>query len=95
VTDLILAELHGLALGRVGPAPALELIDRVVGSGRVELVAVGLESVHEAIALLRARPGRRLSLIDATSFVVMRSAAIETAFTLDADFAAEGFTTLP
>lgn len=34
-------------------------------------------------------------MMDATSFVVMRDLDIDTAFTLDADFAAEGFTVLP
>ncbi|MBA3779866.1 MAG: PIN domain-containing protein [Chloroflexi bacterium] len=95
ISDLVLAEVHGLTLGRIGPAQALELTDRIVGSGRVELVSPGVESLHQALDLLRARPGRRISLVDATSFVTMRAAGIETAFTLDEDFAAEGFTTIP
>ena len=95
VTDLVLAELHGLTLGRVGPAPALELIERIVTSARVELASAGVDGLHDALDLLRARPGRRISLVDATSFVVMRSAGIETCFTLDGDFAAEGFATVP
>ena len=95
VTDLVLAELHGLTLSRVGPAPALELVERIMASGRVELVSPGVDGLREAMNVLRARPGRRISLVDATSFVVMRSAGIETCFTLDADFAAEGFATVP
>ncbi len=87
--------MHGLTLRRVGPAQALELVDRIVGSGRVELLSPGIEGVHQALGLLSARPGRRISLVDATSFVTMRASGIETAFTLDEDFAAEGFTTIP
>jgi predicted nucleic acid-binding protein len=95
ITDLVLAELHGLALSRVGPERALRLIERIVGSGRLELLSPGLGVVQQALDLLRARPGRRISLVDATSFVVMRAERIETAFTLDSDFSAEGFATIP
>ena len=38
---------------------------------------------------------RTYSLADAISFVVMWQRSMSTAFTLDADFAAEGFTILP
>jgi predicted nucleic acid-binding protein len=95
ITDLLLTELHGLALSRVGPERALSLIERIVGSGRLELLSPGLAVVHQGLDLIRARPGRRISLVDATSFVIMRAERIELAFTLDSDFSAEGFATIP
>ncbi len=91
----VLAELHGLTLSRIGPAPALALADRIATSDRVELLEAGSLVLHDGLALLRARPGRRLSLVDASSFVLMRANAIDTAFAVDADFTAEGFSTLP
>lgn len=39
--------------------------------------------------------GRRVSLVDWTSFLVMRRRGITTAFAFDADFAAEGFQVTP
>jgi predicted nucleic acid-binding protein len=94
-SDLVLAEVHGLTLGRLGQEPALVLVDRLMASTRLELVATGLEVVRQAIEAIRARPGRRISLVDATSFQLMRDRGIKTAFALDADFVAEGFETLP
>lgn len=94
-TDLIVAELHGLTLGRLGPEAALAVVTAITTSVSVALIATGPELVLAAIDLIRARPGRRISLVDAASFLVMRDKGIRTCFTLDADFAAEGFTMTP
>lgn len=94
-TDLVVAELHALTLSRSRPAVALDLVDRLMRSSRIEVVDSGVDRIRSAVELLRDRPGRRYSLADAVSFVVMRDFGIEAAFTLDADFAAEGFRMLP
>jgi len=94
-TDLVLAELHGLTLGRLGPEIALDLVDRLSASPRLEVMATGPDVLRAAIELLRLRPGRRLSLVDASSFLLMRAHDVGTALALDADFDAEGFITLP
>lgn len=94
-TEHVVAELHGLALGRVGPKPALELVERIAASSRVEVLATGPQRLREGIDLLRQRPGRRLSLVDAISFLAMRASGSTSAFSLDEDFAAEGFALLP
>jgi predicted nucleic acid-binding protein len=70
-------------------------VSRLAASNRVEVVAVGRERLDDALDLLAARPGRRYSLADAASFVVMRDIDATVAFTLDADFAAEGFELIP
>lgn len=94
-TDLIIAELHALSLARVHPRFGLDLIDRLLLSDRIEIVAAGIDRLTEAADLLRRRPGRKYSLADAVSFVLMRELSIGRAFTLDADFAAEGFEVIP
>ncbi len=94
-TELVLAELHALTLSRHGPAPALALLDRVGGSARIEVVAVDEGRREAALQILRARSGRPYSLADAVSFAVMRERRVTVAFTLDDDFAAEGFSILP
>jgi len=95
ITDVVVAELHGLAVRRLGPMRALELVERVLASPRLAVVPTGPHRIDRAIALLRARPGRGYSLADGLSFVVMRERSITTVFTLDQDFRAEGFATIP
>ncbi|MBA2373581.1 MAG: PIN domain-containing protein [Chloroflexi bacterium] len=94
-TDLIVVELHALALRRSHPAAALDLVDRLMQSGRIEVLAAGLDRLIAALELLRQRPDRGYSLADAVSFVVMRELTIDRAFTLDDDFSAEGFQVVP
>jgi predicted nucleic acid-binding protein len=94
-TDAVLNEFHGLALGRLGPAIALDALDRLLSSPRLRVAATGPGPIRSAVDFLRARPDRRISLVDALSFATMREQNVDTALTLDADFAAEGFTTVP
>lgn len=94
-TDLIVAELHALSVARVHPRFGLDLVDRLLTSNRIEIVAAGMARLAAAADLLGQRPGRAYSLADAVSFVLMRELAISRAFTLDADFAAEGFEVVP
>jgi len=92
---LVLAELHALTLRRIGPAAALTVVDRLTDSLRVEVRGVTTADVDTAVDLLRSRPNRRYSLADAVSFELMHALGIDAVLTLDADFAAEGFTVLP
>jgi len=94
-TDLIVAELHALSIARVHPRFGVELVDRLLTSDRIEVVAAGIDRMAHATDLLRRRPDRAYSLADAVSFVVMRDLSISRAFTLDGDFAAEGFEIIP
>ena len=94
-TDLIVAELHALSVARLHPAFGLDLVDRLLTSNRIEIVPAGMARMAAAADLLGRRPGRAYSLADAVSFVLMRELAISRAFTLDADFAAEGFEVIP
>jgi len=94
-TELIVAELHALAVGRSYPDVALEIVRRLTTTGRIDVESVGSARLASAIDLLAARPGRPYSLADAVSFVVMRERGIHRVFTLDADFGAEGFEVVP
>ena len=94
-TELIVAELHALAVRRSNPDTALEIVRRLTTTGRVDVETIGPARLARAIDLLAARPGRPYSLADAVSFIVMRERRIERALTLDADFEAEGFEVLP
>ena len=53
-------------------------------------------ALHRAATAALLAAGRRgLSLVDCTSFEVMRRLGLNTAFAFDADFADQGFNTLP
>jgi predicted nucleic acid-binding protein len=94
-TELILAELHALAVSRVGPTRALLLARRMTSTSRIEAVPIDEGLRTRALDLLAERLDHSYSLTDAVSFVVMRDRSLDTAFTLDADFAAEGFQVVP
>jgi len=54
------------------------------------------ESIHEAaLSALLVAGSRGLSLVDCTSFEVMRRTATSRVFTLDTDFARHGFEAIP
>jgi len=94
-TEAVLAEIHALVLRRIGPDPALAMVERITTSPRIAIVPLDAALRQAAVELLRSRPGRAYSLTDAISFALMRDRGITHAFTLDADFGAEGFTVVP
>ena len=60
-----------------------------------EVVRVEAEVHAAALGAFLAAGQRGLSLVDCTSFEVMRRGGIRRAFTLDADFLRQGFEVLP
>ena len=94
-TEVILAETHALALSRSGTDRAIRLLRGIAAGPAVEVVAVDAALRRAGVDFLASRPGRSYSLADAISFVVMRERGMTQAFTLDADFVAEGFEVLP
>jgi predicted nucleic acid-binding protein len=54
------------------------------------------EELHRAAVAAQLEGGRRrVSLVDHTSFEVMRRESLEAAFAFDAGFAHQGFSTIP
>ncbi len=54
------------------------------------------EAIHEAaLDLLIKRRRRGLSIVDTTSFIVMRTRRLDEAFCFDPDFVDEGFLLVP
>ena len=94
-TELVIAELHALAVRRSYPEAALEIVRRLTTSGRIEVEPVRTGSTRRRDRPARGTTRRPYSLADAVSFVVMRERGIGRALTLDLDFEAEGFEVLP
>ena len=90
--SFVVIECVELVRRRLGPAAVADLTDGLLPV--IDVVWVD-EALH-AIALEAARAaGWRQSLVDHTSFVVMRRAGIELAFTYDSDFERAGFRFVP
>lgn len=84
----ILLESAALLQRRLGLEVALRFLKDAEGM-RIHWVT-GRDH-REAVALLASLGRRELSLVDCTSFIVMRRYGIPTAFAFDDDFARQGF----
>jgi len=92
-SNYILIELVALAQRRLGLDAVRAIESAVVPSLSVVWVD---ESLHRrATAAMLTASRRALSLVDCSSFEIMRDHGIETAFALDRDFAAQGFALVP
>jgi predicted nucleic acid-binding protein len=77
-----------------GHRTAVEYLDMLARSARVQVTAVSAELEEEALRWLRRHDEREYSFVDATSFALMRSLRIREALSFDGDFAAAGFVEL-
>jgi len=85
----VVVETSALAQRRLGMAAVDSLHQGLLPVVRTTMVD---RSTHErAVERWRARRVRSLSLVDVTSFVVMQSLGLTTAFAFDEDFARAGF----
>jgi predicted nucleic acid-binding protein len=76
---------------KVGHHSAVDFLDELARSERVEVVHVEPELERRALTWLRKRDEREYSFVDATSFVLMRSMRIRDALAFDGNFSAAGF----
>jgi len=91
-TNYILVETFALAQHRLGLEAVRSLVEDILPLLRVHWIG---EAEHGAgVAALLTAGRRQLSLVDCTSFIVMRQLRLRTAFAFDSDFATQGFETL-
>ncbi|MDP3774439.1 MAG: PIN domain-containing protein [Gemmatimonadales bacterium] len=91
-TSYVLAETMGLIQHRLGWKP-LELFAAVAQTCDVAWMDGARHRAAEDLLFQRRK--RRVNIVDAGSFTVMRELGLETAFAFDADFAREGFKVVP
>jgi uncharacterized protein len=89
----VLVETFALIQHRIGMPAVRQLVEEVVPALEVRWVDATLHG--RAVSALLAAQQRRVSLVDWTSFELMRDEAIDVAFAFDDDFAAQGFRLLP
>jgi len=91
--EYVVVETTALVQRRLGLEALRRFVDDLLPLAAVAWVD---ESLHaEARAALLAAGRGNVSLVDWTSFLVMRRLGVRKAFTFDPDFAAEGFEVLP
>jgi uncharacterized protein len=95
-TNLVVAEVHALLVRAGGADAGLRFLDRLRHDLSHEVVWSTPE-LEQAAADRWLRPfrGIALSLTDAVSFEVMRTAGLRRAFTFDRHFEAAGFERVP
>jgi predicted nucleic acid-binding protein len=79
---------------RVGHDGAVEFLDALERSPRVQLFSITDKQDQQALKWLRQRDEREYSYVDATSFVLMKELRIREALAFDGDFSAAGFVEL-
>ena len=92
-SNYILVELTALLQRRLGLDAVAALADFVLPF--LDVIWIDQETHGRAHAILQSARRRDLSLVDGSSFVLMRGRGIRRAFALDGHFAEQGFDCLP
>ena len=92
-SNYVLLETTALLQSRIG-MDAVRAFDTDINPA-LEIAWIERGSHQLATASLAAANRRQLSLVDLTSFNLMRELGIDTAFTFDAHFAEQGFAMVP
>lgn len=95
VTELILSETVTRLRVRSDAARAADIGTALLNSRRYDVVFVDGALFESGLSNLRKFSDKRLSLVDAVSFAVIRTLALDGAFTFDRDFRDCGFKTFP
>lgn len=91
--DYVVVETTAVVQRRLGLPAVRALVDRLLPA--IDVRFIGPDGHVAAREALLAADRRSVSLVDWASFLVMRDAGLDTAFTFDGDFAAQGFRTIP
>jgi predicted nucleic acid-binding protein len=95
LTELILSETVTRLRARTGAARAADVGAALLNSRRYEILFVDARLVEAGLAELRRFGDKRLSLVDAVSFAVIRALGLDGSFTFDRDFRDCGFDVYP
>lgn len=93
LTNYILVETAALVQRRLGMEALRTLVDDMLPVLLMEWITA--EDHRQALAAVLGGNRRDLSLVDCTSFQVMRRLGLKTAFAFDQHFRRQGFSTAP
>ena len=89
----VVVECISLVQRRLGMTALRTLVEAVLPN--VEVIWIDADLHADAVALMLSGGTKQVSLVDWSSFILMRRLGIATAFAFDADFAAQGFEVIP
>lgn len=92
-SSYVLVETFALVQSRLGMEATRALADQLLPV--VRTVEITKEDHAGAVQALLAANRRELSLVDCSSFLLMRRLGLRKAFTFDGDFGTQGFETIP
>jgi predicted nucleic acid-binding protein len=94
-TTLVLGELHGHLLKRIGAASARRVVEALLGDPIFDWHDASVDLVRGAMDQWITRfADQRFSLTDAVTFELMRVAKVRAAFAFDRDFTTAGYVLL-
>lgn len=94
-SNLVAIETLGWIRYKAGKTKAIDAGKRFFESGELKIERVTNEDEKHSWRLFQKLNGRGISMIDCTSFAVMKRLGIKQAFAFDQDFADVGFNVLP
>lgn len=94
-TDYIFDETLTLIRTSLGHGKAVKFAEKLLASRLAQLISVTEEDKERAWEIFQKYDDKVLSFTDCTSFAVMERLGLDTAFTVDHDFKALGYITVP
>jgi uncharacterized protein len=94
-SNLVIAETYIVLLKELGHKAAMEFLERIKTSPRIQRIWSDDIFDAEAERLLSKYPDQDFSYADAVSFAIMKGQRIKKAFSFDKHFVIAGFTNLP
>ncbi|MEM6326100.1 MAG: type II toxin-antitoxin system VapC family toxin [Bacteroidota bacterium] len=94
-TSFVLDEVATFLNSRGFHAKAIDVVDRLQASPRVQIVHPDEDLFGAAWEYFRSRPDKRYSLTDCLSFIVMSAEGLQDALAFDAHFEQAGFVRHP
>jgi uncharacterized protein len=94
-SNLVVIETLGWIRYRCGKKIAIEAGQRLLAGSELQIERVTVDDEYQTWLLFQKIDGRGVSMIDTTSFTLMRRLKVKEAFTFDEDFKQQGFTSYP
>ncbi len=94
-SNFIFDEAVTLSLYRLGKKPAQAVGEALLDAREVDLIRLTVDVETNAWRMFCKRAEKHYSFTDCMSFILMKRLGIEIAASLDDDFSAEGFRTVP
>lgn len=94
-SNLVVIESLSWIRHKAGKEKAVELGKNLMSGNELRIIRVSVRGEQEAWGLFGKLGGRGISMVDCTSFVLMKKLKIKRVFGFDQDFARAGFEVLP